>query len=142
MSAATATKSEVPFTALLEIPIGELTPSPENDRLYKPIDLADPDFVAFADGIAEHGILVPLTVTADYFVASGHRRLAAAKLAGLSHVRCEVLDFNKDDDLDQFMQILRECNRQRVKTFGETLREQAIDADPEVAYQSLVEQRR
>ncbi len=141
MSTATATKSEFGLVPIQEIPIGNLRPSPENDQLYKPIDFTDPDFVAFADGIAEHGILVPLTVTADYFVASGHRRLAAAKLAGLSHVRCEVLDFNKDDDLDQFMQILRECNRQRVKTFGETLREQAIDADPEIAYQALIEHR-
>ena len=145
MSNSTAVAPHAPEMALrpfLDIPIDNLIPSPENDRLYKPIDFADPDFVTLADGIAEYGVQEPLIVTADYFVASGHRRLAAAIQAGLQYVPCRVLDFNKDDNLDQFMRLLRECNRQRVKTFGETLREQAIDADPEVAYQSLVEHRR
>ena len=141
MNMAIAAKPELGLVPIQEIPIGDLRPSPENDQLYKPIDPADPDFVAFADGIAEHGILVPLTVTADYFVASGHRRLVAATLAGLWYIPCRVLDFDKDDDPDRFMQILRECNRQRVKTFGETLREQAIDADPEIAYQALIDHR-
>ena len=134
-------KSEFGLVPIQEIPITELTPSPENDQLYKPIDPADPDIIALARSIAEIGVQEPLVVTADYFVVSGHRRLAAAKRARLSHVPCRVLDFNKDDDPDQFMQLLRECNRQRVKTFGETLREQAIDADPEIAYQSLIEHR-
>ena len=141
MSTATATKPEFGLAPILEIPIHKLVPSPENDRLYRPIDLDDPDFIAFANGIAEIGIKELLVVTADYFVVSGHRRLAAAKLVGLAHVRCEVLDFHKDDDHDRFILLLREHNRQRVKTFGETLREQAIDADPEIAYQALIEHR-
>ena len=39
------------------------------------------------------------------------------------------------------MRLLRECNRQRVKTFNEKLREEALSANPEVAYQSLIEHR-
>ncbi len=138
----TLAKPEMPQAAFREIPIHKLIPSPENDQLYRPIELTDPDIIELADSIAEIGVQEPLVVTADYFVVSGHRRLAAAKQARLSSVPCRVLDFDKDDDIDQFMQLLRECNRQRVKTFGEALREQAIDADPEVAYQALVEHRR
>ena len=135
------TKPELGQVRFRKIPIRKLTPSPENDQLYRPVDPSDPDIAELADSIAEIGVREPLVVTADYFVVSGHRRLVAAKRARLPHVPCRVLDFDKDDDPDQFMQLLREHNRQRVKTFGETLREQAIDADPEIAYQSLIEHR-
>ncbi len=141
MSTATPAKGEFVHERILKIPIRKLIPSPENDRLYRPIDSADPDIAELADSIAEIGVQEPLVVTADYFVVSGHRRLVAAKRARLPYVPCQVLNFDKDDDPDRFMQLLRECNRQRVKTFAETLREQAIDADPEVAYQSLIEHR-
>lgn len=39
------------------------------------------------------------------------------------------------------MRLLREFNRQRVKTFDEKLREEVVSADPEVAYQALIEHR-
>ncbi len=138
----TTTKPETPQAAFRKIPTHKLISSPENDQLYRPIDPSDPDIIALANSIAEIGVQEPLVVTADYFVVSGHRRLTAAKRAGLRHVPCRVLDFDRDDDPDQFMQLLREYNRQRVKTFDEVLRENAIDADPEVAYQSLVAHRK
>ncbi len=62
MSTATATKSEFGLVPIQEIPIDKLTPSPENDRLYKPIDPADPDFIALADSIAEISVQEPLIV--------------------------------------------------------------------------------
>jgi hypothetical protein len=53
-----------------------------------------------------------------------------------------VLSFDKDEDHDRFMALLRECNRQRVKSFDEKLREEVLSANPEEAYLSLVEHRR
>jgi hypothetical protein len=38
--------------------------------------------------------------------------------------------------------VLRECNRQRVKSFDEVLREEIVSADPDEAYRDLVEYRR
>jgi len=126
----------------ISIPLDKLRPSPENEELYRPVDPADSEIVALTQSIAAHGVQQPLIVTADLYVVSGHRRLVAAKLAGLAAVPCRVLDFRKDDDHGRFMQLLRECNRQRIKTFDEKLREEAVSANPEVAYQSLIEHRR
>ena len=125
-----------------KISLETLRPSPENSTLYKPVDPADPEIIALARSIRGHGVQEQLVVTADYWVISGHRRLVAAKLAGLTAVPCKVLDFRKDDDHDRFMQLLRECNRQRFKSFDEKLREEIVSADPAVAYQSLIEHRR
>ena len=124
------------------IPIGKISPSPENEQLYRPVDPSDPEILALADSVRAHGVQESLTVTADHWIVSGHRRLAAARLAGLRTVPCRVLGFCKDDDHDRFMQLLRECNRQRVKSFDEKMREEVVSADPDFAYQSLIEHRR
>ena len=123
------------------VPLDKLWPSPENDALYRPVDRADPEIVAMASSMKRYGVQQHFVVTADHYIVAGHRRLVAAKLAGLAAVPCKVLDFDKDDDHDQFMQLLRECNRQRVKSFDEKLREETLSANPEVAYQSLIEYR-
>ena len=126
---------------ILAIPVEKLRPSPENSDLYRPVDPADPEIVELARSIKAHGVQEPLIVTADYFIVSGHRRLAAAKLAGLAALPCKVLDFRKDEDHARFMHLLRECNRQRIKTFDEKLREEVVSANPEVAYRTLIEHR-
>lgn len=123
------------------IPVEDLTPSPENDTLYRPINPADPEIIELARSVKANGVQEPLIVTADYFILSGHRRLVAAKLARLTTVPCKVLDFRKHQDHDRFMGLLRECNRQRVKSFDEKLREETLSANPEVAYQALIEHR-
>ena len=70
--------------------IGDILPAPENDTLYKPVDTSDPALISLADDIIRNGILDPLVVTKDGFLISGHRRLAAARLAGL--VTVPILD--------------------------------------------------
>ncbi len=130
---------EVTLDQLLEI--GTLKPSPENDKLYRPVDPNDPEIRRLAASIAERGVLEPLVVTADLFVVSGHRRLAAAKLAGLAVVPCRIEDFNREDDTDRFAVLLREHNRQRDKTLDEKLREEIVSVEPEAAYERLQEQR-
>jgi len=137
----TSKNDELGLVPISMISLDELRPSPENDGLYKPIDPADPEIIGLARSIATHGVQEPLIVTLDHWIVSGHRRYVAAKLADLETAPCRVLNFGKDDDHDQFMRLLRQCNLQRVKSFDETLREEALSANPEVAYQSLIEQR-
>ncbi|MDM8008611.1 MAG: ParB/RepB/Spo0J family partition protein [Phycisphaerae bacterium] len=117
-------------------------PSPENRRLYRPIDPDDPDIVKLADSIHERGILEPLIVTRDGFIVSGHRRYAAAKLAGLEKAPVRILPFYKNEEHDRFMHLLRECNRQRFKTFDEVLREEIVSTSPEEAHRFLTEHRK
>ena len=126
---------------VLDLPIAQVRPSPENARLYRPVDPTDSEIVALARSIAEHGVQEPLLITRDHWILSGHRRYAAAKLAGLATVPCRVKAVRKDADHDEFMVLLRECNRQRHKTFDERLREEVLSANPEDAHRALVEYR-
>ncbi|MGO9913571.1 MAG: ParB N-terminal domain-containing protein [Isosphaeraceae bacterium] len=91
--------------------------------------------------INQYGVKVPLVVTADGWILSGHRRYAAAKMAGLEVVPCQTEPIHRTDDPDKFLVLLREYNRQRVKSLDEQLREEVVSADPSEAYQSLIEYR-
>jgi hypothetical protein len=116
-------------------------PSPENESLYRPVNLDDPEIIALAESIREKGILEPLVVTRDYYIVSGHRRHAAAILAGLATIPCRMLPIRRRDDTAGFVQLLREHNRQRDKSNDERLREELVSVDPDEAYQSLILQR-
>jgi hypothetical protein len=124
---------------LIRVPVTKLTPSPENQQLYSD---SDASLREFASHIRVDGILEPLVVTADYYVVSGHRRLAGAILAGLKSVPCRVLHFKRSElDTDRYIKLLREFNRQRSKSIDEIIRETVVDANPEAAYRSLVQSR-
>ncbi len=133
--------TKVGHDPIQQIQITEIRPSPENEQLYKPVREDDPEIVALAGSINEHGIVEPLVVTLDGFILSGHRRFVAAELAGLKSVPCRVEPFRRSDDPDRFLRLLREYNRQREKSFDEKLREEIITLNPDDAYQSLIEQR-
>ena len=132
---------ELGHAPILQILIGEIRPSPENDKLYKPVDSSDPQIIQLAESIGTHGIQEPLLITQDHWIVSGHRRFAAAQIAGLATVPCRIVPIEKDVDHDEFMVLLRECNRQRVKTFDEKIREQVVSISPAEAYQSLLRNR-
>ena len=84
-------------TNLVEIPLTSISPHPQNPRK----DLGD--LTELAESIRTTGILQNLTVVQNedytYTVIIGHRRLAAAKLAGLETVPCAVVDMSEDDQL-------------------------------------------
>jgi hypothetical protein len=120
-------------------PLDELKISPENDRLYKPVDPSDPDIQALARSIQDFGVREPLVITLDGYILSGHRRYAACQLAGVKQVPVRVEPISHDDP--RFLLLLREFNRQRVKSVDEVVREEIVSMDPEEAYRLLVEHR-
>jgi hypothetical protein len=124
------------------VPLSAIRPSPENDKLYRPIDPSDPALIALADSIAKLGILEPLVISTDGYVISGHRRYAAALLAGLESVPCRRVNVRRDRDPERFLQLLREHNRQRDKTNAERLREEVVSLNPDDAHAELYEYRR
>ena len=125
---------------VIEMPVESIKPSPENELLYRPVSWNDPEIISLAESVGTHGIKEPLIVSEDGFIISGHRRLMAAKRAGLKTVPCRV---EKIQHLDpQFTEILRECNRQRMKTLAEIAREEVVSMDPEESHRLLVEHRR
>jgi hypothetical protein len=122
-------------------PIKSIRPSPENDRLYRPVDPNSDDIRALADSIRAEKLKEPIVITLDGYIVSGHRRYVAAKLAGLKSVPCRIEPINRCEDLDAFIKLLRTYNRQRVKSFDEQLRETLVDVNPNEAYTSLLLQR-
>ena len=124
------------------LPLDSISPSPENERLYRPVDPNDPAVMALGESIGQHGIREPLVITLDGWILSGHRRHVAARLAGLTQAPCRTEPIRRKDDVEAFTVLLREYNRQRVKSLDEQLREAIIEADPIDAYQSLIEHRR
>jgi hypothetical protein len=120
--------------------LSDIRPSPENDKLYKPVNTKDVDFRALVEQIRINGITDPLIITLDGFILSGHRRHAAATVLLLESVPCRNANICHDDP--QFLVFLRACNEQRVKSADMILREQIISANPEAAYEELIQYRR
>jgi ParB/Sulfiredoxin domain len=136
--------SKVDHERLL-IRIDEIHPSPENALLYSPVTPDDEATIALADSMRVNGILEPLVVSADGYIISGHRRHCAARLAGLKELPCRKLDVRRGEGPtapDDFLKLLREHNRQRIKTRDELLREEVSMIDPKKAHRALTAYRK
>jgi hypothetical protein len=116
-------------------PLSAIRPSPANDALYRPISDTDSELRALVASIRQNGLLEPIVITRDGFILSGHRRYRACRLAGLKEVPCRVEDLASTDP--EFLVRLRECNRQRVKSFDEVVREEILSTNPEEAHRLL-----
>ncbi len=126
--------------AIEMIRLCDIMPSLENDSLYRPVDPNDPDIQALVASIRKFGVREPIIVTMDDVILSGHRRHAAATIAKLKRVPCRRESILSTDP--KFLLLLREYNRQRVKSIDEVLREEILAANPEHAYDSLLQYRR
>lgn len=85
---------------MVSLPVNRLRPHPDNPRK----DLGD--LSELADSIRANGIYQNLTVVPDgdgYTVIIGHRRLAAAKLAGLAEVPCVVTEMDRREQLQTML---------------------------------------
>lgn len=124
------------------VPVSLIEPSPENDLLYRPVDPSDPEIKSLARSLRKNGVLEPVVITLDNYIVSGHRRFAAARVAGMESIPCRRVKIRRSDDLDAFVRLLREHNRQRDKTNAEKLREEVVSVSPDEAYRKLREHRR
>lgn len=87
------------------LPVSRLHPHPDNPRK----DLGD--LTELAASIKENGIFQNLTVVdddpaeyySDYTVIIGHRRLAAAKIAGLSEVPCVIVEMTPKEQVQTML---------------------------------------
>jgi hypothetical protein len=121
--------------------VASLKPSPENLLLYAHLDPDDPEIVKLANSIKKNGC-VPLVVTLDNYIVSGHRRHLALTLNEQEFVRCQVLQLRRDAMTeDEFVKLLREHNHQRHKSVAEQVREELVDIDPAQAHENLRQRR-
>ena len=82
------------------IPIEQLKPHPDNPRK----DVGD--VTELSQSIKQNGIFQNLTVIPDddtYMVVIGHRRLAAAKAAGLTELPCMVVEMDEREQISTML---------------------------------------
>ncbi len=122
--------------------VSQIKTAYENNRLYDRFGIANADDHALALSIQSKGIQEPLVLSADNYLLSGHRRMAAAKYIGLESVPVRVVDVVFDSlATDEKLEILRLYNQQRDKSPGERIREKMLDIDPEQARSDLLARR-
>ena len=137
MSVLRSRKQKTSHALFFNMAIDSLRPSPENDTLYRPVLETDPAIVALAEDIKRNGVLDPIVVTLDHVILSGHRRYAAATLAGLLEVPVREHPIRSTDS--NFVPLLTSYNKQREKNNAERLREAVVEANQSeavAAYQS------
>ena len=122
--------------AVETVPIDSVRPAAVNDEIYKHVRADDPAVRELAESIRALGVLDPLLVMTDGVILSGHRRHAAARLAGLTAVPviCRRDIHSSDPD---FVRKLVEANRSRDKTADERIRESVAAIDPAEAHAAL-----
>lgn len=86
------------------VPLGRLEPHPDNPRMYLRDAVVEQLAAEMArDGFGpEHAILVR-PVPEGWQIVSGHHRVEAARMAGLTEIPCWVKDL---DDAEAFMQLV------------------------------------
>jgi len=127
---------------LSHLPVKQIKVATENNYLYERFAIANHDDVALCNSIEEYGIQEPLAITNDYYLLSGHRRLASARRLKLQSVPVRVIDkcyevLTKEERLG----LLRLYNQQRDKTTGEKVREAMLELDKSSAYRELLQRR-
>lgn len=89
------------MSEMVFIPVERLVPHPDNPRK----DLGD--LTELAASIKENGILQNLTVVPEFedrfTVIIGHRRLAAAKLAGLTELPCVIVEMTPKEQVQTML---------------------------------------
>lgn len=108
--------------------VASLFPSPNNPRH---IDPEDPTLVELAESMKSLGLLQPLVVrdadpsipshetsAVKYEVLAGHRRLAAAKLAGLAELPCRIIE-DCDNRTALEITVVENLQRQDLKPLEE-----------------------
>jgi hypothetical protein len=114
---------------LYEVCTSLLRPCPENDKLYDPVRMDDPSFLALVDDIRKKGLQNSIGISRDGYVYDGHRRLAAVKYLEWEKVRVHMRPLSYRDDRDEFLALLKSCNTQRIKTTAEVIREGIVGMD-------------
>lgn len=120
--------------------LSRIEPCPENNVVYTPQSLDDPDIVDLIKSIRANGLLEPIQISADNVIISGHRRAFCAFHAGLREVPVIRREISYSRDREVFLKLLVEANTQRKKTGAILRREAAMKIDPEQAHEDLMQE--
>jgi ParB-like nuclease domain len=119
---------------LSQFPIIEIKMAKENDQIYDRFSTDSFDDQALIESVRSMGVLEPLVISLDQVLLSGHRRLSAARSAGLLHVpvRLHPIKYRSLAESDR-LKLLSDFNYQREKTPSEKINEAFVRTDPVMA---------
>lgn len=122
---------------LLDIDVDDLHPAPDNPRT----DLGDLEELAAT--IRAHGILEPLVAVPrmglpGFLLAAGHRRLAAAKLAGLTSVPV-LVRHDLDDEARRFVMLIENLHREDITPIAEARLYQRLSNEHGLSQRAIAE---
>lgn len=104
--------------SILSLPVHSIYPNPNQPRRH-----FDPDGLReLANSIRELGVLQPLTVRPmgrEWELIAGERRLRAARLAGLTHVPCIVME--TDEERSSLLALVENLQRRDLDFLEEAL---------------------
>mgnify|MGYP003136270538 FL=1 len=103
---------------ILRVGLDKLKPHPINEEIYS---FNQNHHKELKKSISLLGLLEPIVITQNNKVLSGHRRLEAVKELGWEDVECRLVD-----GVESELAFLVECNRTRIKTTKELLKEAEI----------------
>lgn len=90
-------RDDAKLKRIYEIPLEEIDPFP--DHPYKVRN--DEDMENLVESIKTHGVMTPAAVrkkeNGRYELISGHRRMRACEILGITTLRCDVLDLTHDE---------------------------------------------
>ena len=81
---------------ILQLPLGEVHPYKNNPRKN------DGAMDAVAESIRQYGFLVPLVISAEHEIITGHTRYKAAQKLGLTSVPCVIADELTEEQIKAF----------------------------------------
>jgi hypothetical protein len=121
------------------LPLSSIRPAPVNDLVYGEIDPDSPSLDGLVESLREHGQFDPIVVSLDDVIVSGHRRYAAARRLGWTHIAAVREPIRSTDPA--FAAVVVTCNEQRDKTPDVRVREQLVLTDPADAHAALTSRR-
>jgi ParB family chromosome partitioning protein len=117
---------------LAEIELDRLHPGPAQPRRVAPAD----ELAELARSITEHGVIQPIVVTPEpdgqFRVVAGHRRLAAARQAGLPRIPALVVE-RVDEPA---VALIENLQRAALRPLEEALALQTLIADRAITHQT------
>lgn len=84
-----------------EVKVSDLKPYVDNDFFFD--DLEGEAWQGFIDSVKTSGIMVPIIITTDNVIVSGHQRVRACKALKIKKINADIREFANDDELLKFL---------------------------------------
>ena len=82
---------------IVELSVSELKPHPKNTDFFA--DMTGEKWEDFLQSVREAGIRVPLIITPEHVIVSGHQRYHACIALGIDKVPCIIRNYDNEDEI-------------------------------------------